>query len=363
MEILGSVYSGEKLGNRPHGQGEYRYANGTIYTGSFFNGKFHGKGRLLFPSKSYVEGEWVHGELKSHSTYFSDNFRFEEENWNYCSPSDRRFNSERNSKIAPLPRTQLGHRPEGLEKIPQQTYDLGNGFFDPERNLVYSYDRSRVLETVNEQKIEWIKKKALYNPLEQKDGEISYDDATVNRILELRKINPKENEKENEKVEEKDSAKTIQEAPKTSEKLNENSPKVEEASKAGNEQKEAAKSKEDLTKKIEEKVPEAIDETKTKSENFDTKNSEKELDTITQDKALIEDLSETIPNEQDPPSDSQEDIIPKSEKEVKSNFDEHQMTNDKPSLVDVSESQVDDSRSESVPALEKERSVLSTGGD
>ena len=99
------------------------------------------------------------------------------------------------------------------------------------------------------------------------------------------------------------------------------------------------------------------------TENFDKKNSEKELDSKTQDKALIEDISETIPNEQDPPSDSQEDIIPKSEKEVEPNFDENQMTNDKPSLVDVSESQVDDSRSESVPALEKERSVLSTGGD
>lgn len=189
MEILGSVYEGEKLGNRPHGQGEYRYANGTVYTGSFFNGKFHGKGKLSFPSGSFVEGRWENGKLVEHSIFFKDGFKFEKENWDYCSETDRRYNSERNSKIAPLPTTQLGRRPEGMEPIPEQTYDVGYGFFDPVRNLVYSYDRSTILETVNADKIEWIKQRALYNPLAQADGSVHYDDKTISRILELRKDN------------------------------------------------------------------------------------------------------------------------------------------------------------------------------
>lgn len=42
--------------------------------------------------------------------------------------------------------------------------DTGNGFFEPIRGILYSYDKANILKTPNEEEIKWIKSKCRYNP-------------------------------------------------------------------------------------------------------------------------------------------------------------------------------------------------------
>lgn len=74
-----------------NGYGIYRFADGLTYEGYMRNGKFHGCGTLTFPSGNVISGVWVHGINQSMSFQFADGLQFEEKNWTYCTPADRRW--------------------------------------------------------------------------------------------------------------------------------------------------------------------------------------------------------------------------------------------------------------------------------
>ena len=58
---------------------------------------------------------------------------------------------------------------------------MGDGFYEPGRNLVYSYDRTTVLRKVGAKEAEMIKSKYRYNPnVRAINGS---DDATITGIL------------------------------------------------------------------------------------------------------------------------------------------------------------------------------------
>jgi hypothetical protein len=109
------------------------------------------------------------GKLKSREYFFFDNLKFEPESWDYCVGEDRRFNYERNNGIKPSGQTQLKNDPNGEQAIPSGTYDTGDGFFDPIRSLVFSYDAKTILRTPNAKEVDWIKRTCRYNPRETKE--------------------------------------------------------------------------------------------------------------------------------------------------------------------------------------------------
>lgn len=109
------------------------------------------------------------GKLKSREYFFFDNLKFEPESWDYCVGEDRRFNYERNNGIKPSGQTQLKNDPNGEVPIPSGTYDTGDGFFDPIRTLVFSYDSKTILRTPNATEVDWIRRTCRYNPRDTRE--------------------------------------------------------------------------------------------------------------------------------------------------------------------------------------------------
>ena len=181
----GSKYEGDMKDGWYHGQGTFTYPSGVKYVGSFYKGQFHGKGTLVYPNKGYYEGEWEHGKKKSGDYYFFDKLKFEEENWDYCTGPDRKFNYERNNGIKPSGQTQITNGPEMEKKIPPGTYDTGDGYFDPIRTLVYDYDGKMLIRTPDEEEVEWITKTCRYEPRESRVPLTGEEDEILMRVMEL----------------------------------------------------------------------------------------------------------------------------------------------------------------------------------
>lgn len=65
--------------------------------------------------------------------------------------------------------------------------DVGDGFYEPGRNLVYSYDKREILRKVSNQEADIIKSKYRYEPvLRDIKGQ---DDSTISAILTLERQN------------------------------------------------------------------------------------------------------------------------------------------------------------------------------
>lgn len=53
-----SVYEGEMSGGKPHGKGNYAFADGDRYEGTWQNGLRQGYGRQWYKDGRYYEGRW-----------------------------------------------------------------------------------------------------------------------------------------------------------------------------------------------------------------------------------------------------------------------------------------------------------------
>ncbi len=83
---------------------------------------------------------------------------------------------------------------EQLKQIPEGTYDIGNGFFEPDRNLTYNYKRTQILKKANKEEIKNYMSRYRYNPKLAKLDDIDVTkDATVMKILENRKLSKFDN--------------------------------------------------------------------------------------------------------------------------------------------------------------------------
>jgi hypothetical protein len=83
------------------GQGEYIFPDGMVYKGEFYNGMFHGKGELHFPHGGVYSSEWFEGKEVQGRYTFCDGLKYGGVDWDYVTPLDRRFYSERQGVIKP----------------------------------------------------------------------------------------------------------------------------------------------------------------------------------------------------------------------------------------------------------------------
>lgn len=161
MEELGiGEYEGERVNGRYEGQGIYRTLDAT-YEGEFVGGLFEGQGTLHLRGGHY-EGTWSRGKLISGNFYFSDGLKYKsitEKNWGYCSKADPRFHAEImcGVQIGDELRKNTSHSFAG--KLPIGCYDTIDGYFDPKRGGVISYeDDTMVLRIPDRAERAWIEK-------------------------------------------------------------------------------------------------------------------------------------------------------------------------------------------------------------
>ena len=98
LDFSSVAYSGQQLNNEPHGEGVMKFPGGQTYKGTFQTGEFHGSGELLFEQGKII-GQWEHGRLMTYQVVFRDQLEFQEGQWDYITPNDRRFYNEKTGAV------------------------------------------------------------------------------------------------------------------------------------------------------------------------------------------------------------------------------------------------------------------------
>ncbi|XP_055854292.1 MORN repeat-containing protein 5-like [Episyrphus balteatus] len=167
------------------GLGTYSYPNGTEYRGHLKNGQFHGSGMIIdIKSKFKMCGYFINGKCDKYDIFFGDGLEYNQENWSYCTESDRRFWIEINQGIPAVGETFLTNdKPSRI--IPPGHYDTGEGFFDPKSDSIVDalsgkrirhvclHERKRILENYRMNQVDFEMKHNLMK--EVKEVDISTD--------------------------------------------------------------------------------------------------------------------------------------------------------------------------------------------
>ncbi|XP_063685495.1 MORN repeat-containing protein 5-like [Bolinopsis microptera] len=160
MDYTGSSYKGDMKNDKMEGEGEYAFPSGTKYIGSFKDGTFEGKGTLHFKNGSTFSAVWKNGipqeDTESGGKYkFKDGLEFSEADWNYCDGYDRRFYRETLKGLKPAGRSQKVDI-EPAPPIPKGWYDCGDGVYNPDKRIVYSYSEKKFIRNADVDEHKWI---------------------------------------------------------------------------------------------------------------------------------------------------------------------------------------------------------------
>ncbi len=171
MELVGCSYEGDLVDNVQHGQGKLKFANGNVYEGGFHMGKFHGVGVLTLASGGRYVGTWNFGkeEEPGGKLTLDDGLEYEESGWTYCTPEDRRFQSERKDGLPPAGATKLSDR-RSRDELPVGCYDVVDGYFDPGTGDVHAYGTGEVVRTPTDGQVAWIRERCRIGTVAPKEG-------------------------------------------------------------------------------------------------------------------------------------------------------------------------------------------------
>merc|ERR1712137_535713 len=117
-------------------------------------GEFHGEGALVYPNGGRYQAKWERGYAVEGRYVFKDGLLYEDRNWQYVSPGDRRFYTEVLDGLQPAGKTLLTNE-RTPPQIPKGTYDTGSGLFDPATEQVLSYDGKEVISYPAEVEMRW----------------------------------------------------------------------------------------------------------------------------------------------------------------------------------------------------------------
>lgn len=184
MDLVGGQYDGDLVSGMFEGEGTYTFPNGArsgarqkppplspccrltarwrragdSYKGSFKRGRFHGEGRMTTNGAGSFTATWQNGEVVEGTYTFADGLEYRPERWPYCTQQDRRFHSEIQHGIKPAGDSQLTDRTDP-SALPQGTYDVGTGYFDPSTGAVHDVDSREAVAWPSAEEADWIKAK------------------------------------------------------------------------------------------------------------------------------------------------------------------------------------------------------------
>ncbi|KAJ3033856.1 MORN repeat-containing protein 5 [Rhizophlyctis rosea] len=154
MAFAGSPFEAESKNGRIEGKGKYTFPNGNVYIGELKDGQFHGDGTIHFTNGGKYEARWENGLAVQGLYTFKDGLEYAPSQWDYCTELDRRFYTERVNGFRPG-EPQLSNDPSGPPTIPIGTYDVGDGYFNPDDGIVYTYTGQMLRQPGDEEK-QWI---------------------------------------------------------------------------------------------------------------------------------------------------------------------------------------------------------------
>ena len=89
--------------------------------------------------------------------------------------------------MRPDGKTLITNNINGLKVIPEGTYDIGDGYYDPVKRVICEYD-STFKRDVGPSEELWILEKCLYNP-QHHDDEAALDGSNDRIVQEMIKLN------------------------------------------------------------------------------------------------------------------------------------------------------------------------------
>ena len=140
LEWSGSSYVGPIKDGWFEGKGRFRFPSGVVYEGEFYKGEFHGKGTLIFTNGGKYKATWNRGKAVDGEYEYYDGLIYDSQNWNYCQIPDRRFYTEIKEGLRPAGATLMVNDAKGPKNMAHGTYDVGEGYYDRNKNMVYSYE-------------------------------------------------------------------------------------------------------------------------------------------------------------------------------------------------------------------------------
>lgn len=156
-EHLAGTYEGDYENGRFHGKGIYRYKD-MRYEGNFLDGQFHGEGILFVEGGAYI-GYWQRGELVDGGFVFDDGLPYLKVGykfWEYCSDYDRRFFREIRDGLLPGQKLRDITVHDHADKLPKDCFDTVDGYYDPKKHSVFSYETNEEIRTPSNAEIEFI---------------------------------------------------------------------------------------------------------------------------------------------------------------------------------------------------------------
>lgn len=163
----GSSYEGPTKYEWEDGIGKHKFPNGVVYEGSLEKGEFHGEGTLHYPNGGRYVAKWDRGKLIDGKYFFYDNLEYnanqDKDPWDYCTNKDRQFYTEILKGLRPDGKTLIVNNIDGPQRIPEGTYDVGDGYYDPVKRVICEYDSSFKREILPGEEL-WILEKCRYEP-------------------------------------------------------------------------------------------------------------------------------------------------------------------------------------------------------
>ena len=144
LEWSGSSYTGPIKDGWFEGKGRFTFPSGVISEGDFHKGEFHGKGTLIFPNGGKYKASWERGRAVDGEYEYYDGLIYDSQNWNYCQIPDRRFYTEIKEGLRPAGATLIVNNPNGPKATVPGTYDVGDGYYNMGKNMLYNYDYQEV---------------------------------------------------------------------------------------------------------------------------------------------------------------------------------------------------------------------------
>jgi len=159
-----SNYEGPMENGWPQGKGKYIFPNGTIYEGEFDKGEFHGDGILRYPKKGKYVAKWDRGKMMDGKYFFSDEMEHQKE---LFAEGSRGVGAD-----------VLNLNINDVQEIPEGTYDVGDGYYDPVKKAIFDYN-GNILRELDEEEGK------LTSIIKSLEIEISLDKSNLNHFSQL----------------------------------------------------------------------------------------------------------------------------------------------------------------------------------
>ena len=137
--------------------------------------------------------QWERGKLISGRYFFYDNLEYVDNKkselppWEYCTNKDRSFYTEILKGLRPDGKTLITNDIRGPTRIPEGTYDIGDGYYDPVKRVICEYDSSFKRDLAPGEEL-WILEKCRYCP-QQHNDDTHLDGSSDPIVREMIKLN------------------------------------------------------------------------------------------------------------------------------------------------------------------------------